>query len=236
MTPTPEPAETSANICRCICTKCGHVWNPKTGKPPRRCAKCRQTNWQLQPWDSSLTIGTELPSIPQETLRLPNTCPENRKSYTHCKVLTTINPNAWNGAGFDGPIFEAGARISAAEIQKHPVVIEFAGPQGTWKQKRNRREDLYVLWRYDWEAGGWKEIARALAHDWTWCTVLRDPAIRALEPRRESTDERERAGIVLDQVLAAIDSSLSLEVPAVRTLVLAAVYERVAGRLARHGN
>ena len=165
------------------------------------------------------------------TIRLPNTCPENRRLFTFCRVLTAVNPAAWNGAGFDGPVLEAGARISTEELRQHPIVIEHAGPQGTWKHKRNR-ESLYILWRYDWEAGGWKEIARATATNWSWAVVLRGPAILALEPRR-NPDPRDRAGIVLEEILGAIDSRLCPELPAVQTLVLCALYERVAGRLAR---
>lgn len=183
-------------------------------------------------WDGGQpTTGADLPSVPQGTIRLPNTCPENRRFFTHFRILTAVNPNAWNGAGFDGALFEAGARISAEEIRKHPIVIESAGPQGTWKHKRNR-ENLYLLWRYDWEVGGWKEIARATATNWSWAVVLRGPAISALEPRREA-DPHDRAGIVLEGILGAIDSALSPELPAVQALVLCALYERVAGRLAR---
>jgi hypothetical protein len=163
-----------------------------------------------------------------ETIRLPNTSPENRRSYTHVKLLTAVHPQAWNAAGFEGTLYAAGARIPAAELPRGAIALEYAGPQGAWK--RRPRENLWILWRYDQEAGDWREIARALSFGWEWALILRGPAIEALRPAE--TPLRDRGREVAAELLRTIDSAVSLELPAVRKAVMSAVYDSLAGRLA----
>src|ERR1035437_8538796 len=73
-----------------------------------------------------------------ETIRLPNTSPENRLSYTHVKLLTAVHPQAWNAAGFEGTLHAAGgaepgggtaARRHRAGIRRTPGRLE-AAPAG----------------------------------------------------------------------------------------------------------
>jgi hypothetical protein len=116
-------------------------------------------------------------------IRLPNTCPENRRQFTHVRMLTQVEPDAWSAAGFHGALFQPGGQILAAELREHPAALEFAGPQGTWRQRNRERENLWILWRYDRVARDWREIARALAVGSEWALILREPAIRALQPR-----------------------------------------------------
>ena len=100
-------------------------------------------------------------NITARAVRLPNTCPENRRQFTHCKLLTAVHPESWNAAGFEGTLFETGSRIKQELLREKPVLLEFCGPQGAWK--RRPRENLWILWRYDQESQDWREIARALA-------------------------------------------------------------------------
>jgi hypothetical protein len=169
-------------------------------------------------------------------ISLPNTSPANRRSgYTHVKILTAVESGAWNGAGFVGRLYPPGARISAAELPGGAIALEYAGPQGTWQQRNREREGLWILWRYDLEAQDWREIARAVSRDWHWAVVLRGPAIRALELAAAdpiAADPTVRAQDVAYELLVAIDSALSPELPAVRKAVLSAVYDSMAGRLA----
>jgi hypothetical protein len=165
-------------------------------------------------------------------IRLPNTCPENRRQFTHVRMLTQVEPDAWSAAGFHGALFPAGGRIPAAELREHPVCLEFAGPQGTWRERHHENEGLWILWRWDWADREWREIARALAVGSEWALILREPAIRALQSPGETADPHNRGREVSEQVLAAIESALAPEPPAVRRAVLCAVYDRMAGRLA----
>jgi hypothetical protein len=167
-------------------------------------------------------------------VQLPNSSPQNRHSFTHVRILTRVLPNAWNGTGFEGALYQPGARIAAEGLGAHPVALEHAGPQGTWRQRREQ-EHVWILWRYDWAAGDWREIARAVAKDWHWAVVLRTPAMRELElaaAKLPAVDPVERGQAVADELLRTIDAALSPEVPAVRAMVMSAVYDQMAGRLA----
>jgi hypothetical protein len=166
------------------------------------------------------------------SIRLPNTSPQNHRQNTHVRMLTEVEPDAWSGAGFHGTLFQPGTRISRAELGEHPVLLEFAGPQGNWRQRHRESEGLWILWRWDRPAEEWREIARAVSRDWHWALVLREPAIRALHPREEDVDPCDRGREVSEQILASIESTLAPELPAVRKVVLCAVYDRMAGRLA----
>jgi hypothetical protein len=164
-------------------------------------------------------------------IRLPNTCPQNRRSFTYVRMLTAVSAEAWNGAGFEGALFSPGSRISLAEVRQHPILLEFAGPSGAWKCRRNP-ENLWILWNYDFSRGTWHEIARAAASDWHWAVILREPAIRALRPQNASNDALDRGREVTERILAAMETTLSSELPAVRTAVLCSIYDQIAGRLA----
>jgi hypothetical protein len=165
---------------------------------------------------------------------LPNTSPQNRRSFTHVRIVTRVDADAWNGAGFHGALFQPGARIPTAELPPAAVALEYCGPQGTWRQRNREREFLWILWRYDWEAADWREIARAVSRDWHWALVLRAPAILALgRPAVDlaEVDPVERGQAVTDELLAGIDSAVSLELPAVRMAVLTSIYDSLAGRI-----
>lgn len=176
-------------------------------------------------------------AIPSETPRkliaLPNTSPENRRNFTHVRLLTRVSPDAKNAAGFDGRLLPCGRRLPPEELGDHPVVLECAGPQGSFKPGRHR-QTLWVLWRYDWPEKAWREIARAMSLDWGWAIILREPAIRALQVSDKSghlPDPVERGREVTEELLQTIDTTLLLEVPEVRTFVLTSIYDRMAGRI-----
>jgi hypothetical protein len=165
-------------------------------------------------------------------VRLPHTCPENKRSYTHVRLIDKVRLDAWNGAGFEGKIYRPGAAVPPEELGVNPVLVECAGPQGRWRNGNRHREVLWILWRYDWVAKEWREIARALAFDWTWALILREPAIRALQPAVPTlVDPVARGREVTDDLLQRIDATLLCEEPAVRAVVLTALYDRVAGRI-----
>lgn len=171
--------------------------------------------------------------IPANIVRLPETCPRNRNQFTYCRVLTGVDATSWRGVGFNGKLYKAGARVAAADLGAHPVALEFAGPQGLWKCRT--RENLWILWRYEWRIRTWREISRALAFGSEWVLTLRDPAIRALQPpvaEFPGVDPAARGREVTAALLLTIDTAVSREIPAVRLGVLTAIYDQIAGRLA----
>lgn len=139
---------------------------------------------------------------------------------------------AWTTwACMGGKIYKTGARVTAEELGERPVLLEYAGPQGEWKRGK-KREVLHILWRYDWEEGAWKEIARAFAFGSEWVAVLREPAIRALKPvNGAEVNSVDRGREVSDKLVQAIDDALEGELPEVRAAALAVLYGQVAARL-----
>lgn len=171
------------------------------------------------------------PSVSRCSIRLPNTCPQNKRSFIHIRLISGVREDAWNGAGFAGELFRVGAKVSPQELGEHPVLLEFAGPQGVW-QKGKRRPNLWILWRYDWDAKDWREIARVLAYAWEWAPILRGAAIDALHPvETAAVDAVQRGREVTDELLQSIDAALKAELPAVRALVLTSIYDGMAGRI-----
>jgi hypothetical protein len=130
---------------------------------------------------------------------------------------------------FEGKLYAPGASVPVEKLGERGVALEFAGPQGTWKRRRER-EDLWILWRYDWEARDWREIARAFGAASS--LVLRPAAIRAMRPAAAETENTVRRGNdVADSLLHEIDDALVLELPAVRAHVLSSIYNGMAGRI-----
>lgn len=168
-----------------------------------------------------------------DVIRLPNTSPHNRRYYTHVRLLTSVDPKAWNAAGFDGILFDPGARVSVEVLGLNPVLLEFAGPQDSWRRRGGqKRQHCWILWRYDQDSRDWLEIARAIAPDWHWALILRDAAIRALAPQNATLpDPCLRGREVTEQLVQRIDAALVTELPAVRALVLTSIYDLVAGRI-----
>jgi hypothetical protein len=228
MTPTtPEPSACDKSVSQRICQRCGRGlsqrWDAEAQdwREPRRCPKCganapnRQRPKKGEPPPTAAHKGS---------IGLPNSCPLNKQTFV--RILTAVSPESWNGAGFDGSLHKPGAQVAVEVVRAHPVVLECAGPSSG-----DKRDWLWILWRFDAEAKEWRELARALAHDWYWAVILRGPAIRALEPRRESADPRDRTGTVLEELLRDIDAVLARELPGVRNLVLCALHDRVCARL-----
>jgi hypothetical protein len=148
-------------------------------------------------------------------------------------MLTRVDPHAWNAAGFDGPLYRPGAKVTDAELGEAPVALECAGPQGNWHRGKDRRT-LWILWRYDRGESSWVEIARALSLSWDWAVILREPAILALSRAISAdgvVDLAKRGREVAEELLRAIDSTLLSEPAAVRTMALTSIYDQVAGRI-----
>jgi len=166
-------------------------------------------------------------------IHLPNTCPANKRDYTHVRLITGVNADAWNGAGFRYRLFKPGAVVEAEDLGEQPVLIEYAGQQGTWKAGKHR-ESLWVLWRFDADAKDWREIARALAFGPEWAPILRDPAIQAMRPAAatEGVNPMVRGREVAASLLTVIDEAMVMELPAVRVMVLNTIYDGMAGRVA----
>ena len=216
------------NDARCL--RCGHAWTkwPSTVRPSR-CPKCKSRIWDR----------TEDGGPAPATIQLPNTCPENRQrerhnSNTYVLLLSAVSADAWNSAGFEGKLYAPGARMSAELLGPRPVLLECAGAQGANRKERLEGGILWVLWRYDYVVGAWREVARAVADDWSWSLILREPARRALA--LEVVDSRQRGRELSADILKAIEAALSPEPRAVQAVALTSLYDHLAGLLSGIGS
>jgi hypothetical protein len=189
----------STILPNCECLLCKYQWTRKRSGKPLRCPKCKQHEVQEMSGGNSQKPISRLPL----TILLPNSCPRNRGTYL--KLLSTVRPDSSGGEGFEGPSFKPGSKITTKQLGERPVLLEYAGPeaaQGNYQRRREAKEHLWLVWRFDWQARSWREIARALAVDWSWAVTLRPAALRALRPVRAISDE-------LPEVRAAALANLS---------------------------
>jgi hypothetical protein len=149
------------------------------------------------------------------------------------RLLTGVNADAQNGADFRYRLFKSGASVKSEDLGEQPVLIEFAGSQGSWRRGKHR-EFLWILWRFDTAENDWREIARALAYGPEWAPILRDPAIQAMRSVAATSEPNPmvRGREVAAGLLTAIDEAMVMELPAVRMLAIHAIYDGMAGRVA----
>jgi hypothetical protein len=176
---------------------------------------------------------TASPDVPlSRFIQLPRSSGRANRAHAHLKLVTKILASGHCNLGWEGEIYPPGALVERSKLLENAIVLECAGPQGDSRRGHNRREYLWILWRYDWGRGSWVEIARSLAINWEWALVLRPPAIQALYPRPEFCDVLQRGKDVASEVMGLIEQHLQGEDRSVRVNALASIYDQVAGRIA----
>lgn len=118
-------------------------------------------------------------------VRIPRSSPRScRDSYA--KILMSVDPNAQHAFGFEGRVVKPGGVVTNAQLwpdaraPRIPIVLECASVPGQGKRGHNRREWLYILWRYNPDQDEWTEIGRSFSVAWEWACELRPLAVRAL--------------------------------------------------------
>lgn len=148
-------------------------------------------------------------------VRIPRSSPRSCQT-SYAKILRRVDADAGNAMGFEGDFVRPGAVVTDAQLwpdeqaPRIPIVLECASVPGQGhKTGHNRRDWLYILWRYSPERYEWTEIGRAISMCWDWAVVLRPLAVRAL---RESLPRVEISVnfVEIDRRIAAmIDAELS---------------------------
>jgi hypothetical protein len=177
---------------------------------------------------------TASPDVPlSRFIQLPRSSGRANRTYASVKLVTRILPSAHYNLGWEGRKYPPGALVERSELIENAIALECAGPQGTFKRGLAFRRDwLWILWRYNWQRGEWVEVARALAINWEWALVLRQPAIQLLYPKPEFFDLLQRGKDVASEVMGLIEQHLQGEDLSVRVNALASIYDQVAGRIA----
>jgi hypothetical protein len=179
----------------------------------------------------SVTTASLDPQVRQRLIQLPRTSSRSQRRLAHLKLLSAVRPLEFSCA-FEGRIYPPGGLLPEEKLGPCPVVLECVGPVGDARPGR-LREVQWILWRYDWQRAEWREIARAQSRDASWTLALREPAIRAMNPKPELVDVLRKGMDIATEIIESIDRRIEhSELEAVRPIVLDAVYNQVAARIA----
>lgn len=173
-------------------------------------------------------------------VRIPRSSPRSC-GESYAKILTYVDPHADHAFGFEGKIVRPGSDVTDAQLwpdekaPRVPIVLECASVPAQGKRGHNRREWLYILWRYSPDRGEWTEIGRSFSVAWEWACELRPLAVRAL---RESTpgvqiavnfiEVQKRIRVMLDHELDGLEHRA-------RWQVLSILHDQLACRVAEAG-
>lgn len=179
--------------------------------------------------DEPLRGGVRLPS---------SSAPRERDSFL--KLLSYVDPEAEHGFGFEGVLLRPGSVVNPSELRpdnrwpETPIVLEYARGAAFGPPGRRRREQIYILWRYDMETGAWRELGRSISESWEWALDLRPLAVRALK------EARSRSGVIeitadLPAIAARIATFLDGELKPLeardRARVVGVLHDQFAKRL-----
>jgi hypothetical protein len=175
---------------------------------------------------------SEAPSA-VKLVHLPRTA-TSRNAITYIKLIHSVKiDHTFGGYRFDGPLFRPHATIEEAELRpspdypKIPLLLECAGPAAPGLGHK-RAKQLYILWKYDPARRDWDEVARTAAVDRDWTVDLGPIARRELQTKPILVDP---PGIA-DRVLLKLEDELEPLERRAQRLVLLAVYDRFASRVA----
>jgi hypothetical protein len=170
-------------------------------------------------------VAPELSGVSRIMLRLPRSA-TRRSATTYVKILTAVLPDRWGGYDFQGRIVRPGSTLPRDELPDGSLLLELAGSVGTGSG-HNRNPDLYILWRLDHDA--WREVARAASVYSDWTLDLGPIARRELQPARPVLVDPQAAAA---RVIEALDKELEPLRLEAQVLVVRAVYDRFAARMA----
>lgn len=179
-------------------------------------------------------MGTTSPNAHPEAqrkklIKLPDSViPRSQRPVHFCQLITGVTEAPFT-LMFQGRMHAPGSLVDAANLPKHPVIVEHCGWAGLGRRDRNR---LYIVWRYDWQLEEWLEVARTMSPNWTYVLNLRESVLDALHYRPELIDVLDRSRDLTGRLMGNIDDTLAPEIHAVRVNVLTAVHDEVAGRIA----
>lgn len=160
----------------------------------------------------------------------------SRNAITYVKLIHSVKTDhAFGGYRFEGPLFRPNQTIEEAELRpspdypETPLLLECAGPAApAWGHKRAKQ--LYILWKYNPSRNDWDEVARTAAADRDWTVDLGPIAKRLVHPKPILID----APRIADRVLVKLEDELEPLERCAQRLVLLAVYDRFASRIANH--
>lgn len=175
-------------------------------------------------------------------VRIPRSSPRSYR-LDYAKILTSVDPDAEHAMGFVGQIVRPGTVVTAAQLwpdekaPRMPIVLESGWAPGQEKKfGHNRRDRLYILWRYNPERDEWTEVGKAQSVAWEWAIDLRPLAVRLMREARPAVEVMAINFLeVQDRIAALLERELTgLEDPD-RWKVLGILHDQLAWRVAQSG-
>jgi len=169
-------------------------------------------------------LAPELAGAAARPVRLPRSA-AGRSGITYCRLLERVEPDrVWGGWSFVGRVERPGALIPEAELPPAGLLLECADTEPGGRG-HHRAAVRYILWRYDREAGEFRELARTSSVGRDWTQDLGPIALAELTPARPFVVDPEAAA---GRVVEALERELApLEFRA-RVLVIRAVEDCLA--------
>lgn len=176
-----------------------------------------------------------LDGMPRSDIRLP--CSGSSQDR-FLKLLSRVDPDAENGFGFEGRLLPgktatAAALRPSADFPETPIVLEYSHAEARGIPGNRRRDGLYVLWRWERQAGSWRELGRARSVAWEWAIDLRPLALRALAEARSRPPGVEAVpdlGLIAARISEFIEKELCILPALQQARVLAALHDELAKR------
>ena len=177
-----------------------------------------------------IPIARAAPRLPKA--RLPKTSPRGQSGFL--RLLTRIDLAAPLGLQFVGQVLTPGAAFDPAALPRPAVILEYAGRERIAPYRsRYAFDDLWLIWRYDFECAEWIELVRTHAFgDASWTHDLAFMAHKRLFPLGETPAE-ERARPVARELEAAIASALESVNAEVRAHVVRALDQYLGREIVR---
>jgi len=171
-------------------------------------------------------------------IRLPRTCGRSTSANSFAKLLNYVDPEASTGFGFEGKIMRPGTTVTEAELwpegyPETPILLEYAPPGPSYGRGHNRRDQLYILWKFDREEHVWLELARAQSVSWDWAVDLRPIAVRALAEARSAITVLPNLVGIAERISGFLDGELKPLEVLDRQKVLCVLHDQFAGLMAR---
>ena len=167
-------------------------------------------------------------------MRFPRTS-ESRRDRGFLRLVTDVDVHAPPGLQFRGDrVLTPGAEFAPADLPRPAVLVEYAGRVrvGNVPNSRYSFSALWVLWRFDFDAGAWVEVVRAVSADAAWSIDFAPVALRLLNDERSDT-AADRARPESARVTAQLDLELAAMTREMRCHVLAALDVYVASAIVR---
>jgi hypothetical protein len=148
------------------------------------------------------------------------------------KLLSRVDLHAPLGLQFVGQLLSPGAAFEPGDLPRPAVLLEYGGRERfSTNRSRYAFDDVWIVWRYDFEFEAWVEVARAHTEgDTSWTHDLAFLAHQRLFPNGDRPIE-ERARPVIHQIEASIRQSLESVNREVRACIVVALDQYLASEI-----